>query len=226
MKVNLNIPELHEMTLSQYQQYMSMCVEEDGDMLFKGTNSDIVSIFLRLDKKVVDAIPKKKVDEIAVIVNNHLSVECDLVRTFKFRGVHWGFVPSLDKITWGENRDANAYISDFAQIHKAMAVLYRPITSQLKGKYLIEDYEGSAKYADILKEMPLHIVFGATVFFYNLLRDLLRHIPDYIRKQLTPGQLLTRVSLENGTNTTKSQHSVSHLIALMKTFTEREFTNA
>ena len=47
-------------------------------------------------------------------------------------------------------------------MHKAMAVLFRPITLKRKDKYLIEDYESAEKYD--LKCMPLDVVFGSLVF--------------------------------------------------------------
>jgi hypothetical protein len=50
-------------------------------------------------------------------------------------------------------------------MHKAMAVLFRPIKKKQGTKYLIEDYEGSHKYSELMKEIPLDVVMGAMVFF-------------------------------------------------------------
>ena len=68
-------------------------------------------------------------------------------------------------------------------MHKAMAVLFRPIKQKQRDKYLIEDYEGSHKYSESMKEMPLDVVMGAMVFFYNLTNVLLKSIPSYLEKE-------------------------------------------
>jgi hypothetical protein len=49
---------------------------------------------------------------------------------------------------------------------------------------LIEDYGGSAKYSEVMKQAPLSVVLGATVFFYNLTNALLKAIPNYLEEEL------------------------------------------
>ena len=83
-------------------------------------------------------------------------------------------------------------------MHKAMAVLYRPIKQKLGARYLIEDYEGSHKYSEAMKEMPLGIVMGAMVFFYNLTNALLKAIPSYLERQAKKEQTTGAISAENG----------------------------
>jgi hypothetical protein len=82
--------------------------------------------------------------------------------------VKFGFIPKLDDITLGEFVDLDNYIGDWQQIHKAMAVLYRPITFQKGDLYLIEEYEGSDKYSEIMEDAPVNVALGAVVFFYRL----------------------------------------------------------
>ena len=66
--------------------------------------------------------------------------------------------------------------------------MYRPVTHFQKGKYLIESYEGSSKYSEIMKQAPLSVVLGATVFFWNLTNELAKTIPNYLAKELTETQ--------------------------------------
>jgi hypothetical protein len=68
-------------------------------------------------------------------------------------------------------------------MHKAMAVLYRPITHRDKNRYLIEDYEGD-KYAEVMKKAPLDAVFGSIVFFYNLNNELLEITLNSLKKEM------------------------------------------
>jgi hypothetical protein len=57
-------------------------------------------------------------------------------------------------------------------MHKAMAVLYRPVTARVANRYDIEKYEGSDKYANKMLDIPLDIAVGAMLFFWTLGSDL------------------------------------------------------
>jgi hypothetical protein len=59
-------------------------------------------------------------------------------------------------------------------MHKAMAVLFRPVVSTFGQRYDIEKYEGSSKYANKMLEIPLDITVGAMLFFWTLGNDLSR----------------------------------------------------
>ena len=92
-----------------------------------------------------------------------------------------------------------------------MAVLYRPIKQKLGARYLIEDYEGSHKYSETMKQMPLGVVMGAMVFFYNLTNALLKAIPNYLEEEL---EKESRDLLRSGEVTKNQLHS------LMKSYKE------
>ena len=64
----------------------------------------------------------------------------NLVTNFNIGKVEYGFHPELDDLTLGEYIDLDTFIGDWKNIEKAMSVLYRPVISKLKGKYLIEEY--------------------------------------------------------------------------------------
>lgn len=106
--------------------------------------------------------------------------ERPFVPTFTHDGVKYGFIPDLDsELTYGENQDLCNYISDDKELHKAMAVAYRPITKEQGGKYLIEPYEGSSKYSNIMLDVPVEIALGMKVFFYSLTNELQSYILKY-----------------------------------------------
>ena len=97
----------------------------------------------------------------------------------------------------GEYVDLDTYLADWELMHKAIGVLYRPITYKKKQQYLIEDYESSDKYD--MSETTLDIVFGAIVFFYSLKNELQKTILNYLatQKEIELPQHL-RDSLQNG----------------------------
>ena len=80
-------------------------------------------------------------------------------------------------MSFGEYIDIDTYLGDWDNIEKAMAVLYRPIQGKYDKLYNIEPYE--AKDALEYKFMPLGVVLGSIVFFYNLGSELCQVMMDY-----------------------------------------------
>ena len=190
MKIEVNIPEnLNDITLGQYQEFLK--IEEP-------TEEDILKVFLGLDLKGLGKIKAADVDKYANHITSLFEQDQQHVLKFDLKGVQFGFMPNLDEITYGENKDVTAYLNDWQTMHKAMAVLYRPITQKLGARYLIEDYEGSHRHSEAMKDMPLGIVMGAMVFFYNLTNALLKVIPNYLEKQTEKEQMTGAISAENG----------------------------
>ena len=88
-------------------------------------------------------------------------------------------------MTFGEYVDIDTYIKDWKQMHKAMAVLYRPIEAKYDDRYNIVAYDGEE--TDIMKDMPLSVCFSSIVFFYNLGIELSQIMMAYT-EQMSPTQ--------------------------------------
>ena len=131
-------------------------------------------------------------------INNLFEQEQKHSLRFNLNGLEFGFIPNLDEITYGENKDVTAYLNDWQKMHKAMAVLYRPIINKFGKKYLIEEYEGSHKHSELMKSMPLGVVMGSLVFFCNLTNELLKAIPSLLEKEMQKEQTTKVILQENG----------------------------
>ena len=179
MKIKLNIPEkLSEMTLGQYQDWLKV---SEGKELDTFLQQKIIEIFCGITLKEVMQIKASDIDRLVTDISNIFVEEPKFIDRFDYGGKEFGFIPKLDDISFGEYVDLDTYLQDWQLMHKAMAVLFRPITLKRKDKYLIEDYESAEKYD--LKCMPLNVVFGSLVFFYHLRSELLRHILNYLANQ-------------------------------------------
>lgn len=171
----MKFPEtLNDIKLNSYQKYLERedPTEEDfiKDML--GVNDEQLSIFKLSEIKTLLIHFEKMFKE-----------EPKFIPTFEMFGIKYGFIPKLDDITYGENKDLTSYINDFKNMHKAMAVAYRPIKHKQGKKYLIEDYQGSHMYSEVMKNAPLDVVLGMSFFFYNLIVELLNLTPNYLAKE-------------------------------------------
>jgi len=196
MKLTLNIPEsLSEVTLDQYQQWLKVAEGKDLDNFLQ---QKMIEIFCGVTLKQVMLIKAKDiesiVDQISKLFNQK---ENKFIDRFNYQDQEFGFVPKLDDMTFGEYVDLDNYLADWQLIHKAMGVLFRPITFKKKKQYLIEDYETADKYN--MKQMTLDVVFGAMVFFWNLRNELQKHILNYLANQTeVPISQELRDSLKNG----------------------------
>ena len=179
MKLTLNIPEsLSEITLGQYQNWLKVAEGKEDETFLQ---QKMIEIFCNITLKQVLMIKATDVTEITTDLSKMFEAKHKLITTFKLNENEFGFIPKLDEMSFGEYIDLDNYLSEWENMHKAMNVLFRPITYKKKDKYLIENYEGSGKYD--LKNMPLDIVFGSLVFFWNLRSELQKHILSYLVNQ-------------------------------------------
>lgn len=115
-------------------------------------------------------------DEILNHFAELFSQEPKLVREFTLKSgkgkVDFGFIPDLEDITLDEYADLDNYINDWENMHKAMSVCYRPITTKVGEKYLLNEYNGSDEFSDLMKYTPMDVVLSARLFFWNLANEL------------------------------------------------------
>jgi hypothetical protein len=131
-------------------------------------------------------------------LNTLLQAKPKLTRTFKLGVYEFGFIPKLEDITSGEFIDLETYLGDTETLHKAMAVLFRPIKSKVKDLYIIEEYESADKYSEVLKYMPLDIALGAMLFFWTLLNDCGNALSHYIQNEVEQSEQAKQVLAKNG----------------------------
>jgi len=197
MKVKLKIPtDLSEIKLKEYQKYMSI-VEANEDAT-EFLNLKAVEIFCNVKIKDVNSIKVSDFNEVVNTIDAAFKQIQKFKQRFTYQEIEYGFIPNLEDMSIGEFIDLQNYLTDSSDLNKAMAVMYRPITHKTKDMYLIEDYESSEKYCDIMKEVSLDIVMGAQVFFYNLGNELLTHTLTYLEKEVQTNTQAKHLLEENG----------------------------
>ena len=203
-KFTLTIPkELSAVPLHQYQKYLKVMDDNEGAEDVEFINLKVLEIFCGLSLKDAYNLPLAEFSTIISHIVDIFKEDTPLQRDFTLTdpngdSVTFGFIPKLDDITLGEFVDLDNYIGDWQQIHKALAVLYRPITFRKRELYLIEDYEGSDKYAEIMKDAPVNVALGATVFFYHLGNDLSHYLMDSLTQDLAKDKELEIHLEKNG----------------------------
>ena len=179
---------LDDIQLHKYQKYLKMLSENQDSEDDSFIKLKLLNIFCGITMKEAYELPISQFDSIIDHLIKLLNEKSVLHHRFtmtdpKGKTVEFGFIPNLDKMTLGEYIDAENYMSDWDEMHKAMAVLYRPIISGNKDFYKIEKYEGSDKYSEIMKDAPASVAIGTMLFFWSLGADLLKITMDSLLKQ-------------------------------------------
>jgi hypothetical protein len=110
-----------------------------------------------------------------------------LVKKFVVGSTKYGFIPSLDKMTYGEYLDLTTYFKDmWPNMVTIMSILYRPITEESGETYSIQPYNGTDEETEALfsHALTMDIVWGAIGFFTLLQKDLSTGMMDYSMKML------------------------------------------
>lgn len=196
MKINITIPEnLNEITLYQYQRFEKLIKDNEPSEF---VNQKTIEIFCNIELKDVARIRIAEVSEILKHINELLQQKPKLTTTFKLGVYEFGFIPKLEDLSSGEYIDIESYLSDTQTLHKAMAVLFRPIKTKVNKLYTIEEYESSDKYSEVLKYMPLDVALGCMLFFSTLLNDCVSGLTDYIQNEAEQSEQVKNLLAKNG----------------------------
>ena len=229
MKLELVIPtSLNEIPLMHYQKYMVVASNKDNSDLF--ISQKMIEIFCGIELKSVVDIKLSDVIDLVTHFKALFDKKLELKKTFEIQGVKFGFINELEDISFGEYIDLESNIIDVQSFHKAMAVMYRPITSEKRDKYTIEKYNGTANYADLMKYAPLDVVLPASVFFWSLGNELLTATLSYLEKQMTKKSktiLAKQLNLENnGDGINQYINSLKETLQSLNELQNRDFLSA
>ena len=219
-QIELEVPTtLSDIKLWQYQKYMKIIEQnktedaEDEEKINDFLNMKLVEIFCNVSLRDVVKIPMKEYQKVLEVLNKAFVEKPNLIQRFNLLDVDMGFIPKLDDITLGEYVDIETNITDWQKIHKAMAVLYRPVNFKAKDKYGIAPYKVNEEIQEAMKNMPLDVAISSMVFFYSLGKELLGAIPKYLEQNLKKEDMLMLDNhlQKNGVGINQFMHSLKEM---------------
>ena len=211
--MKIKIPSsLKAITLEKYQKYLKI-QENNTDETFLAIK--MIEIFLGLRGDTIMKMKAKSIRDITNVLSEMFTEKPELVKEFTMKGVDYGFIPDLENMTFGEYVDLDTYIGDVDNLHRAMAVLYRPITHKANEKYLIEEYEGEDD--EKMKDMPMDAVLSSILFFYHLGMELSTTMLNYLQEEEEKDILQQLTLVENGDGIKASfQDSLKEILQELK----------
>ena len=199
--VKIEIPEaLADISVEKYKKFVMMATEENGD-------EQALYHFCGLTPDQQENMKKKDRDYIRGKIGVVLNEKPALVKTFKYNGVEYGFHPKLEDISMGEYVDLDEYLKEpYKNAEKVLGVLYRPITSKMYGRHLIETYDPDKHNGLGFQDLGAHIFLGCLLFFYRLEISLLITFLRFSQKEQQTNRALTskRSSQESGVGMAQS----------------------
>jgi hypothetical protein len=230
MKTEIVIPTtLNEIPLMNYQKFIKL-VEGSNDEELIAQKS--IEIFCGLNMKDVLQIKWSDVVGLANHFNELFQQKTDFKTTFKIKDMEFGFIPNLEEMSFGEYVDLDHNIGKIESFHKAMAVLYRPITKKTKDTYQIMPYSGTEEFSELMKYAPLDIAMAASVFFYRLGNDLVQVTLTSLEQEMTKNKELNTIiqnglsSISNGDGIILSMHSLKEMLQSLTKLPNWEYGSA
>lgn len=194
MKTEILIPtSLSEIPLKSYQEFMKV-VEKSNDEEF--ISQKTIEIFCGLKMKDVLRVKWSDIKSLTLHLSEIFKEKPKFQPTFKIQDTEFGFIPNLEDMSFGEYIDLESNISSVENFHKAMAVMYRPITNKVKDRYEIFQYTGTDEFSEAMKYAPLNVVMGATVFFSILGSYLVQHTLTSLETELKKNPKLMTLAKE------------------------------
>jgi hypothetical protein len=181
-KLNITVPsKVEDIKLGQFQQYLKL-IDGMGEnpKLNEFVKMKIVSIFCNIPMELVRVgFKASDIDKISTdtleIIKSMTEDENDeqFIPTFSIGETKFGFMNDLEGMLAGEYADLTSYFDKWDNMHKAMAVMYRPIIKTKYNKligveqYELSEYEGTAEYGELMKSMPAIKAIEASFFLTN-----------------------------------------------------------
>jgi hypothetical protein len=171
-KIKLSL-DYNTITVKQYVDFLNNEGNDIGQVsAIMGQPKDFVR---QLTPEDIDKVINAFKDVIATPMANH---------QHKWNG--YGFIPDINKISFGEWLDLDTNCKDFPKnLPKLLSILYRPISSEIGTKYKIEQYTADhLSNAKDFESMPLSIANGALLFFSTIESELVTTSLSFLEQQI------------------------------------------
>jgi hypothetical protein len=202
-----------EMNVSQYQRLQVLNLFEKPDPV------RLLAAYLDIHPNELKNATKEQVKFVETFVFNRLTQDVgkDVILTFDYKGITYGYENNWGKLAWGAWQDLEFLSSQdiTSNINKILAVLYRPVTWHEGIKYKIEPYDANTieERAELFKNLPIKFWFGAAQLFFFISNEYINNIkssmelkmktyrlmkigtkifPKWLRKKLSLDSILTQ----------------------------------
>lgn len=182
IKIEYQIPESKaDITLKQWLDWEKVIEANAEDLENLFVFQKMIEIFCKVPLEYITQLKQVEIDEMIGHIQIVFAQKSELVKTFSFEGVEYGFIPNYDEdVTSGEHNDLTTY-TDSKDWSRVLSILYRPITKKENDLYKIEPYSGThTKFIDLRYD----VFDGCIGFFLRVFQVLQKHTLLFTQKEL------------------------------------------
>jgi len=217
MKLEINVPSsLSEIPLKHYQEFLKVQADSNDEEFVA---QKMVEIFCGITLKDVVKMKLTSLNELILHFTKLFSEKPAFKNRFTIKAneteIEFGFIPELEAITFGEYVDLENHLTNWEDYHKAMAVMYRPISKSRKDKYDIVPYEPNVDFQELMKFAPLDVVISSSVFFWSLGSELLQATLNYLEKEMKTNKEL-QMTFQKQLNLPSDGDGINQYMDLLK----------
>jgi hypothetical protein len=164
--------------------YNTITVKQYVDFLNnEGNDIGQVSAIMGQSKDFVRQLTPEDIDK---VINGFRDVIATPLANHQHKWNGYGFIPDINKISFGEWLDLDTNCKDFPKnLPKLLSILYRPISSEIGTKYKIEQYTSDhLANAKDFESMPLSVANGALLFFSTIESELVNTSLSFLEQQI------------------------------------------
>jgi hypothetical protein len=193
--------------------YSTITVKQYVDFLNnEGNDIGQVSAIMGQSKDFVRQLTPEDIEK---VINGFRDVIATPMANHQHKWNGYGFIPDINKISFGEWLDLDTNCKDFPKnLPKLLSILYRPISSEIGTKYKIEKYTADhLANAKDFEQMPLSIANGALLFFSTIESELvttsLSFLESQIQENLTKAMEMMEEALQQANSQKDTDGSTS-----------------
>jgi len=182
-------------------QYIEFSLTDFNELTSFQKMTRVLSILTDIDE---DSIMKLNVPQISELISEldwmYEKETPKLRKVIEIDGIKYGSIRKYQNIKVGEFIDLETYMENYVpNLHKVLAILYRPITSYIDDEnYTIEDYDSDTAEtrADLFyAKFTARDAISTSVFFWNFAEMYLANLTDYLQMEaMEMEKTLTNIS--------------------------------
>lgn len=182
-----------EFSVEQYQRFQVQRLFLDNPDPAK-----LLAAYLDIPLSEVKNANKEQVKFIEGFIFERLTknINKDMIFTFDYDGKTYGFENDWKKLAWGAWQDLEFLSAQDVteNIHKILAVLYRPVIEMKGTKYKIEPYDADSieERAESFKKIPVKIWFGASQLFFCISNEYIVSIKNSMESKMKIYRLMEK----------------------------------
>ena len=220
-RIEVNLPaSWQDITLKEYLAYQKALKPYEGVEEYHSISFEkAINYFCNISTEDLYNIPVESYNGLYDSVKEIFKEGYDLplVHRFTILSTEFGFIPSLNEMSYGEYLDLVTYFKDmWTNMPTIMSILYRPVVESDKNTYSITTYTGTSESTEELfkEKLTMDIVWGAIGFFLNLQRDSLKGILIFLAKEMkkvTTDTALLETLTKNGQDISQLQSLLTEM---------------